>query len=90
MISCSNIIFNDLLNHIVSELNTKNPHLSDEANLKTYRTYVQCIGAITRQASHRIGVYVEQLVPIITNFCTQEKVCSLSSLPIMQLVNFLD
>lgn len=46
--SCGNIVFVDLIEHLLSEL-SKNDSMS------TTRTYIQCIAAISRQAGHRIG-----------------------------------
>lgn len=72
VMSCSNHIFAELLTHIINELCTKNAQLSDEMNMRTYRTYVQCVCAITRQAGNRIGRFIERLIPLITAFCNQE------------------
>lgn len=48
VMSCGNIVFVDLIEHLLSEL-SKNDSMS------TTRTYIQCIAAISRQAGHRIG-----------------------------------
>jgi len=71
--SCSNSIFNELLAHIVAELSTKNSYQSEEMNLKTYRTYVQCVCSITRQSGHRVGNFIEQLLPLIDIFCKNDE-----------------
>lgn len=60
--SCGNIVFVDLIEHLLSEL-SKNDSMS------TTRTYIQCIAAISRQAGHRIGEYLEKIIPLVVKFC---------------------
>lgn len=65
--SCGNIVFVDLIEHLLSEL-SKNDSMS------TTRTYIQCIAAISRQAGHRIGkkclnIFKFSLIKKSTNEC---------------------
>ncbi|XP_036153642.1 cullin-associated NEDD8-dissociated protein 1 isoform X7 [Myotis myotis] len=62
VMSCGNIVFVDLIEHLLSEL-SKNDSMS------TTRTYIQCIAAISRQAGHRIGEYLEKIIPLVVKFC---------------------
>lgn len=57
--SCGNIVFVDLIEHLLSEL-SKNDSMS------TTRTYIQCIAAISRQAGHRIGKTFQSYLSIST------------------------
>ncbi|XP_064651957.1 cullin-associated NEDD8-dissociated protein 1-like [Lineus longissimus] len=63
--SCNSVLFQELIEFLLRELN-KN------TNISTTRTYIQCIGAISRQAGHRIGEYLEKIVPIVMKFCQVE------------------
>lgn len=40
--SCNNVVFTDLMNYLIGQL-------EKNASLSTTRTYIQCLGAITRQ-----------------------------------------
>ncbi|KPP62663.1 cullin-associated NEDD8-dissociated protein 1-like [Scleropages formosus] len=62
VMSCGNLVFVDLIEHLLSEL-SKNDSMS------TTRTYIQCIAAISRQAGHRIGEYLEKIIPLVVKFC---------------------
>uniref|UniRef100_A0A674JTK8 Cullin associated and neddylation dissociated 1 n=1 Tax=Terrapene triunguis TaxID=2587831 RepID=A0A674JTK8_9SAUR len=62
VMSCGNIVFVDLIEHLLTEL-SKNDSMS------TTRTYIQCIAAISRQAGHRIGEYLEKIIPLVVKFC---------------------
>nr|CAB3227534.1 cullin-associated NEDD8-dissociated protein 1 [Phallusia mammillata] len=74
VISCNNSVFMELINHLVSELKSNDHGCGDDNSLvRTRRTCVQCICAITRQAGHRVGRSLEQLMPLVTEFCTQDE-----------------
>ncbi|POI27039.1 hypothetical protein CIB84_009210, partial [Bambusicola thoracicus] len=62
VMSCGNMVFVDLIEHLLTEL-SKNDSMS------TTRTYIQCIAAISRQAGHRIGEYLEKIIPLVVKFC---------------------
>lgn len=38
-------------------------------NASVTRTYIQCIGTISRHSGHRIGGHLEKLMPFLTGFC---------------------
>ncbi|XP_078075955.1 cullin-associated NEDD8-dissociated protein 1 [Mustelus asterias] len=65
VMSCGNLVFVDLIEHLLTEL-AKNDSMS------TTRTYIQCIAAISRQAGHRIGEYLEKIIPLVVKFCSVE------------------
>ncbi|XP_069760081.1 cullin-associated NEDD8-dissociated protein 1 isoform X3 [Narcine bancroftii] len=65
VMSCGNLVFVDLIEHLLTEL-AKNESMS------TTRTYIQCIAAISRQAGHRIGEYLEKIIPLVVKFCSVE------------------
>uniref|UniRef100_A0A4W3IUM1 Cullin-associated and neddylation-dissociated 1 n=1 Tax=Callorhinchus milii TaxID=7868 RepID=A0A4W3IUM1_CALMI len=65
VMSCGNLVFIDLIEHLLAEL-AKNDSMS------TTRTYIQCIAAISRQAGHRIGEYLEKIIPLVVKFCSVE------------------
>lgn len=48
VMSCGNLVFIDLIEHLLTELGRND-------NMSTTRTYIQCTAAISRQAGHRIG-----------------------------------
>jgi len=62
VMSCSTSLFNELIEFLLTEL-TKNTSTS------TTRTYIQCVGAISRQAGGRFGEYLDKMVPMIVKFC---------------------
>uniref|UniRef100_A0AAR2IKA1 TOG domain-containing protein n=1 Tax=Pygocentrus nattereri TaxID=42514 RepID=A0AAR2IKA1_PYGNA len=62
VMSCGNLVFVDLIEHLLSEL-------SRNDSMSTTRTYIQCIAAISRQAGHRIGEYLEKIIPLVVKFC---------------------
>lgn len=62
VMSCSPSLFTELIEFLLSEL-TKNTSTS------TTRTYIQCVGAISRQAGSRFGDYLDKMVPMIVTFC---------------------
>ncbi|EDV20392.1 uncharacterized protein TRIADDRAFT_51005 [Trichoplax adhaerens] len=61
----SNSLFVELMRYIIGELN-------QNRSLSTTRTYVQCIATISRQAGHRIGNYVDTLMPLLFSFSMQQ------------------
>ncbi|XP_063954997.1 cullin-associated NEDD8-dissociated protein 1-like isoform X1 [Lytechinus pictus] len=62
VMSSSVKLFSDLMDYLLSEL-------SANKSSSTTRTYVQCIGAISRQAGHRVGEHLERIIPLIVKFC---------------------
>ncbi|CAL1532474.1 unnamed protein product [Lymnaea stagnalis] len=62
VMSCSTSLFHELIEYLLTEL-TKN------ASTSTTRTYIQCVGAISRQAGGRFGEYLDKMVPLIVKFC---------------------
>lgn len=65
VMSCNYTLFNELIEFLLNEL-IKNTSTS------TTRTYIQCVGAISRQAGHRFGEHLEKMVPPIVRFCREE------------------
>lgn len=65
VMSCNNPLFLELIEFLLTELN-KN------ATTSTTRTYIQCIGTISRQAGHRFGEHLQKMVPPIVKFCREE------------------
>jgi len=65
VMSCSNSLFMELVDYLLLELN-------NNANISTTRTYIQCLGAITRQAGHRIGEHLEKVMPLVVRFSQQD------------------
>ncbi|XP_069960266.1 cullin-associated NEDD8-dissociated protein 1 [Cherax quadricarinatus] len=61
VVSCSPQIYARLMDFLIDEL-AKNTSMS------TTRTYIQCIAAISRQAGHRFGEYLERVMPLITQY----------------------
>uniref|UniRef100_A0A8C5CGW6 Cullin associated and neddylation dissociated 1 n=1 Tax=Gadus morhua TaxID=8049 RepID=A0A8C5CGW6_GADMO len=62
VMSCCNLVFIDLIEHLLAELGRND-------NMSTTRTYIQCTAAISRQAGHRIGEYLEKIIPLVVKFC---------------------
>ncbi|XP_014662099.1 PREDICTED: cullin-associated NEDD8-dissociated protein 1-like [Priapulus caudatus] len=65
VMSCNNQLFNTLIDFLLGEL-------TQNTNISTTRTYVQCIGAITRQAGHRVGEHIEAILPHMVRYCKVE------------------
>ncbi|TRY55996.1 hypothetical protein DNTS_026860 [Danionella cerebrum] len=62
--SCGNLVFVDLIEHLLSEL-------SRNESMSTTRTYIQCIAAISRQAGHRIGEFCNIDDDELREYCIQ-------------------
>ncbi|XP_048590232.1 cullin-associated NEDD8-dissociated protein 1 [Nematostella vectensis] len=54
-------LFVELMDHLLNELQLNTSH-------STTRTFIQCIGAICRQAGHRVGEHLERIIPLIVQF----------------------
>lgn len=65
VMSCNNSLFMELIDFLLAELERN-------ASMSTTRTYIQCMGAISRQAGHRIGEHLERIIPRIIKFCYVE------------------
>lgn len=59
--SCSNTIYARLMDYLIDEL-------SKNSSMSTTRTYIQCIAAISRQAGHRFGEYLERVMPLVIEY----------------------
>ncbi|XP_022103590.1 cullin-associated NEDD8-dissociated protein 1-like [Acanthaster planci] len=62
VMSSSNKLFADLMEFLMNELR-------ENQNPSTTRTYIQCIGAISRHAGHRVGEHLEKIMPLVVKFC---------------------
>ncbi|XP_077972104.1 cullin-associated NEDD8-dissociated protein 1-like [Styela clava] len=69
VITCSQTTFTELVSHLVTQL--KGGDNIDSKKLR--QTYVQCTGAIARQAGHRIGQYLVEIMPLVSTFCKKEQ-----------------
>ncbi|XP_061474480.1 cullin-associated NEDD8-dissociated protein 1-like isoform X4 [Rhineura floridana] len=65
VLTCNGNIFGELMEHLLAELKRNN-------STSTTRTYIQCIAGISRQAGHRIGDYLEKMIPLIVQYCNVE------------------
>ncbi|KAL3888576.1 hypothetical protein ACJMK2_001063 [Sinanodonta woodiana] len=65
VMSCNNTLFMELMDYLLCEL-------GKNTNTSTTRTYIQCVGTISRQAGHRFGEYLERIMPHIFKFCQEE------------------
>ncbi|XP_026534350.1 cullin-associated NEDD8-dissociated protein 1-like [Notechis scutatus] len=65
VLTCNGNIFAELMEHLLSELRRNN-------STSTTRTYIQCIAGISKQAGHRIGDYLEKMIPLIIQYCNVE------------------
>ncbi|CAG0913840.1 unnamed protein product [Notodromas monacha] len=61
-INCQSTLYTRLIDFLLDSLHTN-------ASMSTSRTYVQCIGAISRSSGHRFGLYLERVLPLIFGFC---------------------
>ncbi|XP_032892680.1 cullin-associated NEDD8-dissociated protein 1-like [Amblyraja radiata] len=62
VMSCSSCLFSELMDHLMVEL-------SKNESTSMTRTYIQCIGAISRQAGHRVGEHLENIIPLVVKYC---------------------
>ncbi|KAJ7316954.1 hypothetical protein JRQ81_003116 [Phrynocephalus forsythii] len=65
VLTCNGNIFAELMEHLLAELKRNN-------STSTTRTYIQCVAGISRQAGHRIGDYLEKMIPLIVQYCNVE------------------
>uniref|UniRef100_A0A4X2LA96 Cullin associated and neddylation dissociated 2 (putative) n=1 Tax=Vombatus ursinus TaxID=29139 RepID=A0A4X2LA96_VOMUR len=65
VMTCSANLFSELMEQLLAEL-------EGEASTSTTRTYIQCIGGISRQAGHRVGAHLPRIVPLVVKFCAVE------------------
>lgn len=65
VVSCSQVLFTKLMDTLLEEL-------AKNSSTSTTRTYIQCIGTISRQAGHRLGDHLERLVPLMVEYCRVE------------------
>ena len=65
VISCSDDLFSNIVQFLLEQL-IANTSLSSTC------TYVQCVGAISRQAGHRAGGYLDRLVPLLVQFSDED------------------
>ena len=63
--SSSNGLFVELVDFLLCEL-------SRNSSTSTTRTYIQCLGGITRQAGHRIGEHLEKIIPLVVKYSSME------------------
>ncbi|XP_067930479.1 cullin-associated NEDD8-dissociated protein 1-like [Watersipora subatra] len=63
LVLCSNNVqFDELMQFLLKRLD-------ENSNPSTKSIYIQCVGRISREAGHRVGEYLQQLIPLIINFC---------------------
>ncbi|KAK7091549.1 cullin-associated NEDD8-dissociated protein 1-like isoform X2 [Littorina saxatilis] len=62
VMSCNAPLFQELIEYLLAELKTN-------TSTSTTRTYIQCVGAISRQAGHRFGEYLQSIVPLVVKYC---------------------
>ncbi|CAH3188697.1 unnamed protein product, partial [Porites evermanni] len=65
VLSANSSLFVELMDHLLTELKRNASH-------STTRTFIQCIGAICRQAGHRVGEHLERIMPMIVRFSKVE------------------
>ncbi|XP_052763076.1 cullin-associated NEDD8-dissociated protein 1-like [Mya arenaria] len=65
VMSCNNTLFVELIDFLLTSL-------AKNASTSTTRTYIQCVGAISRQAGHRFGEHLEKIMPLVIRFCRLE------------------
>lgn len=62
VMSCNSSLFLELIDFLLAELNAN-------SSTSTTRTYIQCVGAVSRQAGHRFGEYLQSIVPLVVKYC---------------------
>ncbi|PFX22174.1 Cullin-associated NEDD8-dissociated protein 1 [Stylophora pistillata] len=65
VLSANSSLFVELMDHLLTELKQNASH-------STTRTFIQCIGAICRQAGHRVGEHLERIIPMIVQYSKVE------------------
>lgn len=61
----SNQLFVELMDYLIDELKSKKTQLD-------VRTFIQCIGSICRQSGHKVGPYLDQIIPEIVSYSKLE------------------
>lgn len=64
--SCSDAIFHDLISFLLVEL-------EKNASPSTTKTYIQCLGAITRESGHRLGEHLDRVIGLVMGYCRVDK-----------------
>ncbi|CAD5120365.1 DgyrCDS8938 [Dimorphilus gyrociliatus] len=59
----SSALFSELMEFLLQKLCNDTP---------TTRTYIQCVGAIARHAGHKVGKYLDKIMPAVVNYCKQD------------------
>uniref|UniRef100_A0A8C8SN09 Cullin associated and neddylation dissociated 2 (putative) n=1 Tax=Pelusios castaneus TaxID=367368 RepID=A0A8C8SN09_9SAUR len=65
VLTCNGNIFSELMEYLLAELKRNE-------STSTTRTYIQCIAGISRQAGHRLGDYLEKIIPLVVQYCNVE------------------
>lgn len=65
VMSCSQNLFNTLIETLLEEV-------AKNSNVSTTRTYIQCVGAISKQAGHRFGEHLERVMPLVVHYCQED------------------
>ncbi|KAL8589566.1 Cullin-associated NEDD8-dissociated protein 1 [Nucella lapillus] len=67
VMSCNTVLFQELIDFLLTELMA-----NTSTSTSTTRTYIQCVGAINRQAGHRFGEHLQSIVPLVVKYCQME------------------
>lgn len=63
VMSCNSPLFQELIEFLLAELRAN-------TSTSTTRTYIQCLGAVSRHAGHRFGgEHLHNLVPLVVKYC---------------------
>lgn len=65
-VASSEAVMDHMVTVLLEKIETKAQH--SEASAQT-RTYIQTIGSISRTVGHRLGKYVERIIPLFLKFC---------------------
>lgn len=66
LVSCNQGLFNKTIEVLLTELKR---NAEKKPSVSTVRTYIQCIASVSRQAGHRFGEHLEQVMPLVVHFC---------------------
>lgn len=69
LVNCNQLLLNKTINILLTELTN---NANGKTSISMVRTYIQCIASISRQAGHRFGDHLKDVMPLVAHFCKND------------------